>query len=189
MTDDADEWQRVWDARMAGLESHFGKCDRIHLHAPVPFCFGLETGGSPDVVTFSAYTDGKLYVTADLIGSEQKPNSHGNYELAVVHQGKEDWGVGIICRLAYYTLENVIDDGETMDIAEAAPHGSTISALLFKRIADFEHPGGPANVICCIGITEDELEFCFEHGPVELLRRFPAGYLLTELRRKSHLRE
>jgi len=188
MSDEADDWQRVWDARMAGLESHFGKSDDTHLHGTIPFEFGLEVGGSPDVVTFSKYTAGKFYVTADLIGSEQKPNSHGNYELAVVHEGADDWGVNIICRLAYYTLDSVIDHGQTMDIGEAAPEGSTIAALLFKRIADFEHLGKPANVICCIGITQDELDFAFEHGTAELFQRLPVDYLLTDLRRKSHLK-
>jgi hypothetical protein len=187
MSNEVDEWQKIWDARMKGLEAHFGTCDKVHLHAIIPFEIGLDLGGSPDVVTFSEYTSGKLYVTADLIGSEQKPNSYGNYELAVAHQGEEDWGVDIICRLAYYTLENVIDHGETMDIAEAVPECSTIVALLFKRIADFEHLGKPANVLCCIGITQDELDFCFEHGTKELLKRFPRSYLLTEMCRKSHL--
>ena len=158
------------------------------VHATIPFDIGLDLSGSPDVVTFSEYTNGKLYVTADLIGSEQRPNSRGSYELAVAHQGQEDWGVDIICSLAYYTLENVIDHGETMDIEEAVPDGSTIAALLFKRIAVFEHIGKPANVICCIGITKDELGFCFEHGTEELLKRFPKNYVLTEMYRKSHLK-
>ncbi|NMC21830.1 MAG: suppressor of fused domain protein [Thermogutta sp.] len=188
MSYETDDWQRVWDARMAGLERHFGKCDQTVLHAAIPFEFGLNMGGSPDVVMFSRYTTGKLYVTAGLIGSGQKPNSRGNYELAVVHQGDEDWGVGIICRLAYYTLDNVIDHGQTMDVAEATPEGSTIAALLFKRIADFEVLGKPANVICCIGITKDELEYALEQGTAKLFQRLPSGYLLTDLRRKSHLR-
>ncbi len=73
-------------------------------------------------------------------------------------------------------------------IGESTPEVSTISALLFKRIADFQHLGKPANVICCIGITRDELDFTFEHGTAELLQRLPADYLLTDLRRKSHLK-
>jgi hypothetical protein len=187
MSNKSDEWQKIWDSRMEGFERNFGKCDDIVLHATIPFEVGLDLGGSPDVVTFSEYINGKLYVTADLIGSEQTPNSHGNYELAVAHQGKEDWGVDIICRLAYYTLTNVIDHGETMDIAQAVPENSTIVALLFKRIADFDHLGKPANVICCIGITQDELDYCFEYGSEEFFKKFPKSYILTEMYRKSHL--
>jgi hypothetical protein len=33
-------------------------------------------------------------------------------------------GVDIICRLAYYSFNNALDDGETMDSAEATPEGS-----------------------------------------------------------------
>jgi len=187
MNEGKDNWEMSWDARMAGFESHFGKCDENVLHATIPFQLGFDLGGSPDVVTFSSYTNGQLYITSDLLGSEQKPNSHGQYELAVVHQGEENWGVEIICSLAYYTLENVIDHGETMDIAEAVPEGSTIAAIIFRRIANFKCLGSQANVLCCIGITYDELNFCLEHGSEDLFKRFPKDYVLTDMYRKSHL--
>ena len=187
MSDDK-EWQEIWDARMMGLESTFGKCDKTHLHSTIPFDLGIDLGGSPDVISFSGFTNGKLYVTADLIGcADQKPNSHGNYELAVAHQGDEDWGVDIICRLAYYTLNNEIDNGETMDIGEATPEGSTIEALLFKRIASFDFQGKPANVICCIGITKSELDYCFEQGIEALFEKLPKEFVLTDLYRKSYV--
>ena len=188
MSEEKDEWQIGWEARMAGLESNFSKCDDNVLHGVVPFMLGRQMGGSPDIVTFSSYTKGKLYVTADLLGSDQKPNSHGNYELAVVHQGEEKWGVGIISGLAYYTLENVLDHGHTMDVGPAVPEGSTIAGLLFKRIADFDYLGSPANVLCCIGITKDELAFKFEHSSEELIAKLPENYLLTEMNRESHIR-
>ncbi|MFZ5571502.1 MAG: suppressor of fused domain protein [Thermodesulfobacteriota bacterium] len=183
-----NEWQEIWDARMFGLESAFGKCDETHLHAMIPFGLGQDIGGSPDVVSFSDFTNGKLYVTTDLIGCEdQKPNSHGNYELAVAHQEDEDWGIDIICRLAYYTIDNEIDDGETMDIGEATPEGSTIEAFLFKRIASFDFQGKPANVICCLGITKSELDFCHEKGTEALIDKLPQNYILTDLYRKSYV--
>jgi len=187
MTKDPSQWQQVWNFRMKGLESKFGKCDSVVLHAQTPFEVGLDLGGSPDVVSFSAYTEGKLYVTADLIGSTQHPNSHGNYELAIAHRGKEDWGIEIICRLAYYSLTNVLDHGETMDIAEAVPRDSTIAALLFRRIAVFRHFRKPANVLCCIGITPDELNFCLERRATAFFTKIPSGWVLTEMSRRSFL--
>jgi len=90
-----------------------------------------------------------------------------------------------IMKLAYYTLETVLDDGETMDIGPATPEGSSITALLFKRIASFDFQGSPANVICCIGITQEELDFCFENGSKALLEKMPPEYILTEMSRKS----
>ncbi|MEW6534566.1 MAG: suppressor of fused domain protein [Candidatus Auribacterota bacterium] len=172
---------------MRGLEATFGKSDDIHLHALVPFEYGIHLGGSPDIVSFSGFTSGKLYVTTELIGyTDQKPNSEGNYELAIAHKGDEDWGVNIICRLAYYTLDNVLEHGETMDIANVTPDGSTIVALLFKRIASFQFQGNPANVICCIGITQHELDLCFKQGSTALLKKLPQDYVLTELYRESY---
>ncbi|MCU7858969.1 MAG: suppressor of fused domain protein [Candidatus Thiodiazotropha sp. (ex Lucinoma kastoroae)] len=180
-----DNWEELWDARMQGMEKTFGPHDDSVLHGTIPFHIGQDLGGSPDVVMFSKYTDGKLYVTADLIGSEQTPNSAGNYELAVVHKGDEDWGVNIICQLAYYTLENLIDDGETMDIGSATPEDSSMEALLFRRIAQFDVLGIKSNVICCIGITGPELEYSHKKGSTALIMKLGNDFLGTDLYRES----
>ena len=182
-----DSWEAFWDARITGMEQSFGAHDETVLHGATPFDLGQDLGGTPDVVTFSKYTDGKLYVTADLIGTEQVPNSAGNYELAVVHKGDESWGVNIICQLAYYTLENPIDDGETMDIGSATPQGSTIEAFLFRRIAEFNVQDIKANVICCIGITGSELAYKQKNGSAALIEKLGNDFLLTDLYRASKI--
>lgn len=179
-------WEELWDTRIAAMNARFGPVDDLVLHATIPFEVGLDLGGGPDLVTFSSFTDGRLYVTAELIGnSDQIPNAEGAYELALVHKGDEDWGVDIISRLAYYTLEQSIDDGHTMDIGSATPEGSTIQALLFRRIARFEVLGKSANVLCCIGITESELAFAQCEGSAALVERLGNDFLLTDLGRRS----
>lgn len=184
---DEDSWEMLWDARIKGMEKTFGPHDENVLHGTIPFHLGQDLGGSPDVVMFSKYTDGRLYVTADLIGSEQVPNSAGNYELAVVHKDEENWGVNIICQLAYYTLENPIDDGETMDIGSATPDGSSIKAFLFRRIAEFNVQENKANVICCIGITGPELTYKQKNGSAALIEKLGKSFLLTDLYRASQI--
>lgn len=185
MTED-DEWGQLWDARIIGMENFFGAMGDNVLHAPVPFEMGLECGGSPDVVTFSNYTNGTLYVTSNLIGYDgQIPNSTGNYELAVAHSGSQKWGVRIICELAYYTLQTPINDGETMDIGSAIPQGSTISAFLFRQIASFNVLSKPATVICCIGITSSELEYVKKNGAPMLIKKLGEDFVITDLYRKS----
>ena len=180
-------WEELWDVRIQGLEKAFGPYDDSVLHGTIPFHVGQDLGGSPDVVMFSKYTDGKLYVTADLIGSEQTPNSFGNYELAIVHKGDEDWGVNVICQLAYYTLENPIDNGETMDIGSATPDGSSIEAFLFRRIAEFDVLGNKSNVICCIGITGPELKYSRNKGSAALIKKLGNNFLVTDLYRESRI--
>ncbi len=180
-----DNWEGHWDAKIRGMEKTFGPHDDSVLHGTIPFHLGQNLGGSPNVVMFSKYTDGKLYVTADLVGSEQAPNSAGNYELAIVHNGDDDWGVNIICQLAYYTLENRIDDGETMDIGSATPEDSSIEAFLFRRIAEFDVHGKRSNVICCIGITGPELDYCHNNGSSALIKKLGSDYLITDLYRNS----
>ena len=178
-----DNWEELWDSRIQGMEKTFGLHDDSVLHGTIPFHIGQDLGGSPDVVMFPKFTDGKLYVTADLIGSEQTPNSAGNYELAVVHKGDEDWGVNIISQLAYYTLENPIDDGETMDIGSATPEDSSIEAFLFRRIAEFDVLGVKSNVICCIGVTGPELEYSHSKGSAALIKKLGYDFLVTDLYR------
>ncbi len=187
MAADEDIWERLWDARIKGMENIFGTCAPSVLHGTIPFHLGQDLGGTPDVLIFSGYTEGRLYVTADLIGSEQLPNSAGNYELAVVQKGEEDWGVNIICQLAYYTLENLIEDGETMDIGSATPEESSIEAFLFRRIAKFDVLSNSANVICCIGITGAELAYKRKNGSKALIEKLGNEFLLTDLSRKSRI--
>ncbi|MDJ0809386.1 MAG: suppressor of fused domain protein [Desulfobacterales bacterium] len=181
-------FEEVWDERLNGMTRFFGEADNIVLHGTIPFYLGQEMGGSPDFVKFSNFTDGILYVTSELIGYEQQvPNTHGRYELAIVHPTDEEWGVNIICQLAYYTLETPIEDLETMGIGSATPEDSTIEGFLFRQIANFEFFGNSANVICCVGITGDELEFKHDHGSDALVERIGKNFYLTDLYRTSLL--
>ena len=126
-----------------------------------PFQFGADAGGVADIVYFKNHLDGVVSVTSDLIGQkDQVQNDLGNYELMICHRDDEDWGANIISRLAYYTLDAKLNPGETMDIAEAVPEGSTISAFLFFGYGKFKVRSSKAGLLLCLGITADELEHC-----------------------------
>ena len=184
-TCDDNNSDEMWKARITAMERFFGPADQSVLHGPVPFSFGRDMGGSPDVLMFSKCTEGKLYVTADLIGANHPPNSAGEYELAVVHEDDEQWGVAVIAQLAHFTAEIVLDDGETMDVGSATPEGSTIEAFLFRRIAEFDVLGNKANVICCIGITASELAHKQAQGARSLINILGHRYFTTDLYRAS----
>ena len=172
--------------RQRALESAFGPADSMHIHATVPFELGLPLGGRPDMLTWSAYIEGaKLYVTCDLTGSAQLANRDGQYELAVAQPQGEDWAVDLVRRLAYYTLDTPLNDGETMDIAPAAPAGSDIVGFLFRRIARFRVFDQSASVLCCVGITAPELECALEDGTDFLYENFPGEHLVTPAQRRS----
>lgn len=72
----------------------------------------------------------------------------------------DDWGANIICQLAHYTLEAVLNPGETMDIGPAVPEGSSIAAFLFCDYGRFKVRDRNAGLLLCIGITADELSEC-----------------------------
>lgn len=183
-----ESWETLWNARLAAAESVLGPPAATVLHSPIPFSFGIDVGAGPDIVMFPNFLEGMLYMTADLIGSdEQPPNAAGQYELAIGHSGDEKWGVQIISRLAHYTLESVIDDGETMDIGSAVPEGSAITAILFRRIASFQVLGEPANIICCVGITAPELDLAKTAGSAMLIDKLGQDFLTTDLYRPSRV--
>src|SRR5215831_9514891 len=95
-----NEWQKVWDARIAALTPILGKpADRV-LHAPVP----MYLGGFADVLPFPHYIPGMTYVTADLTGEDvgQLPSSLGNYELMVCVREELPRAADMISRLARY---------------------------------------------------------------------------------------
>lgn len=159
--DEQTEWETWWDARLAAFESVLGTSEPVVGHAIVPLEFGVDAGGAADVVYFHHHVDGVVAVTSDLIGcDEQLKNELGFYELMICHREKDESGPNIISWLANYTLQNVLQPGQTMDIGSAVPEGSNIVAFLFLEYARFNVIGHPAGLLLCIGITKDELKQC-----------------------------
>jgi len=189
-TDDADDWQKWWDARVAAMEQVLGKSHNILGHAVVPFYLGAETGGAADIIYFHNHLDGIVSATSELIGNdEQIFNQMGNYELIVAHRDDEKWGPNLISTLAHYTLEAELNHRDTMDIGEATPDGSTIAALLFLEYARFPVFERECGLLLCIGITKDELSACRagNHETVEAALKKNNIYPFTDLYRESLL--
>lgn len=182
------ESEQLWDERLTHLESLFGKTDDVVGHALMPFFLGPGVGAA-DVVYFSTHIPGKLSVTAELIGcGDQKRSRLGNYELAIAHRtGEETWGANLISRLAHYTLEDVLQPGQTMDIGPAVPKGSKIDAFLFYDYGRFVFREEPCGVLLCVGITEKEKKACFSGKMQALLKALhdKGVYPYTDLDRES----
>lgn len=175
---------------MAALEALFGPSAEQVSHALVPFYFGYDAGGRADVIRFQNYVGGSVYVTCDLIGCDnQIKNSLGNYELAICHRGKEIWGIDIISNLAFYTLDELLEPGDTMDIGQAVPKNSSLRGLLFLDFGRFSVRDRHAGVLLCIGITADEIAVCRSGGrsTVEAELNAKGVYPYTDLQRKSVL--
>jgi hypothetical protein len=166
--EDQDKW---WDARLDALQNLFGAVDDLVGHAVTPFDFRDCPGAAADLVYFRNHIPGVVTVTAELIGrDDQLENSLGNYELAICHRDGEEWGPNLIALLANYTRDAILEPGHTMDIAERAPNGSTITALFFQEFARFSVLGRQAGILLCIGITSEELSAC-RSGKAELVER------------------
>ena len=165
-----NEWQKVWDGRIAALTPILGKPADMVLHALIPF----QLGGSADVLPFPDYVPGVTYVTADMTGADvgQIASSLGNYELMICAKQELQKAGDFIANLARYTCETKIEPGETMGVG-ACFGDSTIRALLLAHPAEkpvhFEFLGQRYGLLLCIGITEEELAFKQANGSSGLL--------------------
>ncbi len=187
---ETDDWQEWWTARVAAIETVLGPSDNIVGHATIPFFVGSDLGGAADIIYFRKHGPGVIAVTSELIGcDEQIENELGNYELMICQRDDVEWGADLISRLAHYTLRAELEPGETMDVGEAAPEGSTITAFLFCDYGQFEVRGRPAGLLLCLGITSDELEACRNGQTDNVLSALKAAgvYPFTDLERKSVL--
>ena len=183
-----DDWNELWDARLEAMESVFGKSHDMIGHGTIPFNLGADMGGTADVIYFHNHVDGIVSVTAELIGNtDQVRNSMGSYELAFCSRSEESWGPNIIGQLAHYTLETALEPGQTMDIGPATPEGSTIAAFLFCDFARITVRNENAGILLCVGITENELDYCRNGGrqQIESLLKSNEMYPFTDLTRKS----
>jgi hypothetical protein len=184
----ADDWQRLWDARVAALEGLLGKCDGTVYHAPPP----LHLDGYADVLRFRHFVAGVTYVTCDLIGNPRHvPNDRGSYELMMCTRDDNNWAPAVLSRLAKYTHDAAVHVGDTMHLVHAVPRHSTIAALLFARPPlpepHFDVLGKPASLVLCVGITGAEFAMCKAHNSSVVLKELQDRGIFpyTDLRRES----
>jgi hypothetical protein len=179
-----DDWQRLWDARLAALRSVLGPSDVRILTSPIPFYLG----GSADVLTFRQHTEGVCYVTAGIIGDGcGKPNELGQYELMICLREPAEWAPNLISNLAKYTTEAVLKPGDTMDIAPALPQPTRLEHLLFVPYAKIAVEDEEAAVMLCLGITSDEYDCARKQGSEVIVDRLKQAnvYPFTDLARES----
>lgn len=168
-TDDSDEWQVVWDARLKGLSQVLGKPQDKVYHAFFPF----SMGGFADVLVFPKFIKGRTYVTADCTGplSGQLKSRLGQYELMMCTKKPVEAAAFHIKTLAPYTLEAKLQPGDTMEFKRSK--GSTLRGLVFThpgaRPLQFKFLGKKYGLLLCIGVTLDELRFAQENGSDKLL--------------------
>jgi hypothetical protein len=179
-----DDWQRTWDSRQATLEGVLGKSDGRVLHARMPF----NLGGQADVLIFRDHLPGRIAATCELLGEpSQKQNSLGTFELAVAEREDSDWGPTMISHLARYTCERRVGLGNTMDLGNNFPTGSTMAGLLFAGYKKFEYAGNRAGLLLCVSITQDEITACRAGQTKEVFTALKAAaiYPYSDLFRKS----
>ena len=183
MKDSEDDWEEIWDTRIAALSSALNAQMVNGYHAPHPFALG----GQADVLVFNLL-GGSAFVTADVTG---KPSMvYADYELMVCHRDHTTtWGADVVSRLAPYTQRAYIFAGDTMDIDDPTSADSAIKALIFDTYTTFHMFGETFDVRLGIGITKDELSFKLEHGSDALLSKLrqAAIYPFTDLTRTSVL--
>jgi hypothetical protein len=184
---DKEKW---WKPRVRALERILGPQGDLDLHAPIFFDMGAELGGAPDIHTFPRHKKGVVsYVTAELIGRDnQLPNEQGNYELLIcLPKGLDAEVAGaILTPLAYYTLEQPLNPGDTSDLGELV-EGSKLTALLFADYGRFPVFKRSCGLLLCMSITQREARYAAKQSSSALEQKLrEAGvYPLTDFARKS----
>jgi hypothetical protein len=184
---DKEKW---WQPRVKALEKILGLQGDMDLHAPIFFDFGSELGGAPDVHTFTRHKKGVVaYVTAELIGRDNQPaNKLGNYEVMIClpEEIETDVAATILTPLAYYSLEQPLNPGDTSDLGELV-EGSKLTALLFSDYGRFTVLGRQCGLLLCIGITQREAKYAAKQpaGALERKLRDEGVYPVTDFERES----
>lgn len=137
------------------LARRFGQIDENVGHASIP----LPLGGASDVAWFDDGAGGVVCATTDLVADgSQKPNVRGNYELVIITESKDDFAANLISQLARYTFDVALETGQTMDINDATPEGSTIAALYFEALEPLKIQHVQIELLLCFAITSAELD-------------------------------
>ncbi len=188
---DKDRW---WRPRVKALEEVLGPQSDMDLHAMIFFDMGMEMGGAPDILAFPGHKQGAVaYVTAELIGRDnQIPNDLGNYEIMIClpEHVKSDLAETIagtiLTPLAYYTLEQPLNPGDTSDLGELV-EGSKVTALLFCDYGRFTVLDRQCGLLLCVGITQREAKYAARQPAVTLEQKLREAdiYPVTDFTRKS----
>ena len=179
---DAEIWRTTWAARQAALSDLFGPPDPEVLHSSPP----LSQGGSADVLTFRGYVSGVTYVTADLTGMpegdevSQTPSSIGNYELMMCTRSPVPWAAPGLAELARYTLNGVVEAGDTMHVGSIAESSLEYVAFATPDLGgkQFAFLGRSYGLLLAVGITDAEFRVAQAEGTDALIARLrDAGVL------------
>ena len=152
------QYMQAWKARLECLERILGPAEKRVLTSPRP----LYLGGFADVMIFRHFVPGVAYVTGGLTGVDGVPqgkNARGRqYELMICTPDEDSRAATLVSRLARYTLDAALNEGETMD-CPVFP-GSAITGLVFTapELREALSFGGEAfDLLLCMGITSGEL--------------------------------
>jgi hypothetical protein len=149
----------------------------------------IYLGGSVDVAVFDRGRRGTLYVTHGFTGgwgSGQLQNTLGEYELVIAtREARVSRGHGTVVDRqppsAHFLLQSVgavslqrrLDIGDTIGPLDKSWHPlESILLVEYPRSQDaMVVCGARCGLVLCIGITEQEREYCHSNGAAKLIDR------------------
>ncbi len=170
------------------VDQRIGPFDRPFQFRPFPF----DAGGALNFLTIREHGDPFVtYLSWDLLGQpNQKRGSLGRYELLAVCDD-EEWCLEILTSIGRQSLLEVLNPGETLDIAAWTKTDATIQGVVFDEALRTHLGTGPRREACgvltCIGVTRPELAFALRRGGTALVERLKQSgvYPRTMIQRAS----
>lgn len=170
---DDDNFEHLWNSRIAAMAKRLGPCGDMVLHAVIPYFLG----GNADIVMFPNHLpDGVVYVTSDLTGeaSEQIPNQLGQYELAICLKDRDEPLLDVLTCIPRVTEVLKFEALETADIFPNYKDQS-IKAFIFFHLNEqpltFRLENQACGVLFFMGITQEELDYKQANGSEALIEQ------------------
>jgi hypothetical protein len=183
------------EAKEAGIVRVLGPMHDMVGHAIIPF----EVGGAVDMYYFPNGPSGLRgtgFATMELLGADgsgPRKSTIGTYELVAFTKHPippnaevgtstpfgaiERRFCGIFTAIGMYSFDAVLNPGQTSEV----PIGDDVpnACLVFDRYEPdgrrFDIDGKPHGLLLCIEVFRSELEYAFESGGPELLKKLKAA--------------
>jgi hypothetical protein len=184
--DDMDDRDELLEEQLSEYHALFGPSDGMVLHALIP----LFLGGQADVLTFPSFPGGIAYVTEDLVEfSDDHSESHRAQQIALCVREPSTILANALSSLGKYFYENLVNEGDTIGLGDDQPHDVSIRALIVWTYAHMTLRGRQIPIRMLTGITQDELDYRWTHGPHALIDKLRQArvYPFTDLHRRSVL--
>jgi len=172
-----------YKALFGPVEEALGPLDLMTL-CPI---IGFSAGGPVSLRTIGRGENPVTYVSCELVCyADQRPSCVGPFEVLIT-SNDETWARTVATCIGEISLEAIVDDLHSIDLAPRLDSSTSLQAVLLERFSSSKIAGVSYGILRAIGVTRAELRWCRERSVAELLWKLKeAGvYPVSDVQRES----